>query len=65
MKQKKPTRKDFQGAIAQLGHQVTNLTGYINGIAEVLNEYIEYGGEAKKFFKDLEEGVKEERTEGC
>jgi len=57
MKQRKPTNKDFTNAITQLGHQISNLTGYINGIAEVLNEYIEYGGDAENFFKKLEDGI--------
>ena len=57
MKRKKPTNKDFENAIMHLKYDVNNLKGYINGIAEVLNDYIEFGGNSKKFFKMLEQKV--------
>ena len=57
MKRKKPTNKDFENAIMHLKYDVNNLKGYINGIAEVLNDYIEFGGKSKKFFKTLEQKV--------
>ena len=60
MKRKKPTNKDFETAILSLKYDVNNLTGYINGIAEVLNGYIEFGGKSKKFFKTLEQKVEHE-----
>tara|TARA_Y100000310_G_scaffold317756_1_gene370999 strand:+ start:2057 stop:2287 length:231 start_codon:yes stop_codon:yes gene_type:complete len=63
MKRKKPTNKDFENAIIHLKYDVNNLTGYINGIAEVLNGYIEFGGNSKKFFKTLEQKVEHQRKE--
>jgi len=60
MKRKKPTNKDFENAIMHLKYDVNNLKGYINGIAEVLNGYIEFGGKSKKFFKTLEQKVEHE-----
>tara|TARA_Y100000034_G_C6655791_1_gene287274 strand:+ start:25 stop:255 length:231 start_codon:yes stop_codon:yes gene_type:complete len=63
MKRKKPTNKDFETAILSLKYDVNNLTGFINGIAEVLNAYIEFGGKSKKFFKTLEQKVEHQRKE--
>jgi len=63
MKRKKPTNKDFETAILSLKYDVNNLTGYINGIAEVLNDYIEFGGNSKKFFKTLEQKVEHKQKE--
>ena len=63
MKRKKPTNKDYENAIMHLNYQVSNLTGYINGISEILNHYIEFGGKSKKFFKSLEKIVEKEAAE--
>jgi hypothetical protein len=61
MKRKKPTNKDFENAIMHLKYDVNNLTGFINGIAEVLNDYIEFGGKSKKFFKMLEQKIEHKK----
>ena len=60
MKRKKPTRKDFEAGIIDLNVRLNNLTGFVNGIAEILNEFIEFGGKSKKFYDKLKEKVKEE-----
>ena len=64
MKRKKPTNKDFENAIMHIKYEVNNLTGYINGIAEVLNDYIEFGGKKEKFFKMLEQKVEKQKEQG-
>ena len=54
---KKPTKKDLEIEMYQLHLRINQINQYMNGMAEILNKYIEFGGKAKKFYKSLQEQI--------
>ena len=57
MAKKKPTKKDIEIEMYQLHLRVNQINQYMNGMAEILNKYIEFGGKSKKFYKSLQEQI--------
>ena len=46
MAKKKPTKKDLEIEMYQLHLRINQINQYMNGMAEILNKYIEFGGKA-------------------
>ena len=57
MAKKKPTKKDIEIEMYQLHLRINQINQYMNGMAEILNKYIEFGGKSKKFYKSLQEQI--------
>ena len=57
MAKKKPTKKDIGIEMYQLHLRINQINQYMNGMAEILNKYIEFGGKSKKFYKSLQEQI--------
>ena len=57
MAKKKPTKKDIGIEMYQLHLRINQINQYMNGMAEILNKYIEFGGKSKKFYKSLQEKI--------
>ena len=57
MAKKKPTKKDLEIEMYQLHLRISQINQYMNGMAEILNKYIEFGGKSKKFYKSLQEQI--------
>ena len=57
MAKKKPTKKDLEIEMYQLHLRINQINQYMNGMAEILNKYIEFGGKSKKFYKSLQEQI--------
>ena len=64
MAKKKPTKKDMEVELYQLHLGMNQLNQYMSGIAEVLNNYIEFGGKSKKFYKSLQEKIDKDTKDG-
>ena len=57
MAKKNPTKKDIGIEMYQLHLRINQINQYMNGMAEILNKYIEFGGKSKKFYKSLQEQI--------
>ena len=57
MAKKKPTKKDLEIEMYQLHLRINQINQYMNGMAEILNKYIEFGGKSKKCYKSLQEQI--------
>ena len=64
MAKKKPTKKEMEIEMYQLHLRINQLNQYMSGIAEVLNNYIEFGGKSKKFYKSLQEKIDKDTKDG-
>tara|TARA_R100000152_G_C6759047_1_gene182957 strand:+ start:882 stop:1097 length:216 start_codon:yes stop_codon:yes gene_type:complete len=54
---KKPTKKDIELQIYELHLRVNQLNHYLNGVAEILNKFIDFSGKSKKFYDTLKDEI--------
>ena len=57
MPKKKPTKKDIEIELYQLHLRLNQLNHHVNGMADILNRYIEFDGKAKKFYGMLQDEI--------
>lgn len=54
MSKRKPTKKDLQTDLYELSLRLNRTNQFVNGIAEILNKFIEFSGKSKKFYAKLQ-----------
>tara|TARA_Y100000593_G_C4232986_1_gene297981 strand:- start:780 stop:992 length:213 start_codon:yes stop_codon:yes gene_type:complete len=68
MSKRKPTRKELEVELYELRLGLGRVNNFLNGIAEILNKFIEFSGKSKKFYaslqKDIDANKKETIDEG-
>ena len=58
---KKATKKDLEISIYELHMRINQINHLMNGIAEMLNKFIDFTGKSKKFYAKLQAEIDTEK----